>query len=73
MDAARKGPAARNTASPSRRTSGTARKIEDTVTAGLQKMFAAIAEEPIPDDFLRLLDEIEAGAGMATDDGNDRR
>ncbi|GGE12933.1 hypothetical protein GCM10011529_19140 [Polymorphobacter glacialis] len=31
----------------------------DTVTRGLQKMFAAIADEPIPDDFLRLLDEID--------------
>lgn len=34
----------------------------DPVTAGLKQMFAAIADEPIPDDFLRLLDEIEASS-----------
>lgn len=34
----------------------------DPVTAGLRQMFAAIADEPIPDDFLRLLDEIEASS-----------
>ena len=33
----------------------------DSVTAGLQRMFASIADEPIPDDFLRLLDSIDAG------------
>ena len=32
----------------------------DAVTTGLQQLFASIAEEPIPDDFLKLLDEIEA-------------
>lgn len=32
----------------------------DPVTAGLQQLFASIEDEPIPDDFLRLLDEIEA-------------
>ena len=32
----------------------------DPVTTGLQQLFAAIADEPIPDDFLKLLDEIEA-------------
>ncbi len=32
----------------------------DAVTTGLQQLFAAIADEPIPDDFLKLLDEIEA-------------
>ena len=34
----------------------------DPVTAGLRQMFAAIADEPIPDDFLRLLDDIEASS-----------
>ena len=38
----------------------------DPVSAGLQKMFAAIADEPIPDDFLRLLDEIEASSKGTT-------
>lgn len=38
---------------------GATRGAGDTVTRGLQKMFAAIADEPIPDDFLRLLDEID--------------
>ena len=41
--------------------------IGDPVTAGLQQLFASIADEPIPEDFLRLLDEIEARA--ANDDG----
>lgn len=34
----------------------------DVVTAGLQQLFASIADEPIPDDFLRLLDDIDASA-----------
>lgn len=34
----------------------------DPVTAGLRQMFDVIAQEPIPDDFLRLLDEIDARA-----------
>nr|WP_310522988.1 NepR family anti-sigma factor [Polymorphobacter sp.] len=41
--------------------------VGDPVTAGLQRLFASIADEPIPEDFLRLLDEIEARA--ANDDG----
>lgn len=46
--------------------SATPRRSSDPVTAGLQQMFAAIADEPIPEDFLRLLDEIEAsGKGVA--------
>ena len=32
----------------------------DPVTAGLKQLFAAVESEPIPDDFLRLLDEIDA-------------
>ena len=32
----------------------------DPVTAGLKQLFAALESEPIPEDFLRLLDEIEA-------------
>lgn len=54
-----------------RRTGALARQpIEDTgeppgdpVTAGLQRLFAAVAEEPIPDEFLTLLDEIDKRAG----------
>lgn len=34
----------------------------DPVTAGLQRLFAAVAEEPIPDEFLTLLDEIDKRA-----------
>ncbi len=42
--------------------------IADPVTAGLRQLFARIAEEPIPDEFLRLLDEIEArGAETGSD------
>ena len=32
----------------------------DPVTAGLKQLFAAVESEPIPDDFMRLLDEIDA-------------
>lgn len=31
----------------------------DLVTTGLQKLFGSIANEPIPEEFLRLLDEID--------------
>jgi Anti-sigma factor NepR len=34
----------------------------DPVTAGLRNMFKAYEQEPIPEDFLRLLDDIEARA-----------
>lgn len=34
--------------------------VGDSVTSGLQMMFAAIADEPIPDEFFRLLDAIDA-------------
>ncbi len=34
--------------------------VGDSVTSGLQRMFAAIADEPIPDEFFRLLDAIDA-------------
>lgn len=55
MDAASSGPQPTRGPRP-----GAAGGAGDTVTRGLQKMFAAIADEPIPDDFLRLLDEIDA-------------
>jgi hypothetical protein len=32
----------------------------DPITVGLQHLFAAVIEEPIPDDFMALLDRIEA-------------
>ena len=32
----------------------------DPITVGLQHLFAAVAEEPVPDDFMALLDRIEA-------------
>jgi hypothetical protein len=43
-----------------RRDTTSAGSKPDAVTTGLQQLFASIAEEPIPDDFLKLLDEIEA-------------
>lgn len=48
------------TSDSTRRTAAPVSGKPDAVTTGLQKLFAAIAEEPIPDDFLRLLDEIDA-------------
>ncbi len=43
------------------RKTGASRSPEvDQVTAGLKYMLSAIAEEPIPEEFLRLLDAIEA-------------
>ena len=57
MDARLGGDITRST--PARPAPG--RSMGDPVTAGLQQMFAAVAAEPIPDDFMRLLDEIEAG------------
>lgn len=32
----------------------------DPISAGLKKLFETVAEEPIPDDFLSLLDQIDA-------------
>ena len=32
----------------------------DAISIGLQQLFASIVEEPVPDDFLALLDQIEA-------------
>ena len=43
--------------------------VGDPITTGLQQMFAAIADEPIPDEFLRLLDEIDAKAAGSTTPG----
>lgn len=42
--------------------------LADPVTAGLRQLFAKIEEEPIPDEFLRLLDEIEARSAEANSD-----
>lgn len=41
----------------------------DIVTTGLRQLFASVAEEPIPDDFLRLLDEIDASAAGSPKEG----
>jgi len=38
----------------------------DPVTLGLQGLFDQIAKEPIPEDFYRLLDEIDARAASPT-------
>jgi hypothetical protein len=32
----------------------------DPITFGLQRLFATVADEPVPDEFLSLLDRIEA-------------
>lgn len=32
----------------------------DAIAVGLQQLFASIAEEPVPDEFMALLDRIEA-------------
>ena len=32
----------------------------DPIAVGLQHLFAAVAEEPVPDEFMALLDRIEA-------------
>jgi hypothetical protein len=32
----------------------------DPIAMGLQKLFGAVAEEPVPDEFMELLDRIEA-------------
>ncbi|KPF64163.1 hypothetical protein IP88_13940 [alpha proteobacterium AAP81b] len=39
----------------------------DPVTTGLQRLFASFEDEPIPEDFLRLLDEIEARGAEVVD------
>lgn len=56
MDARRTGAYARQPISETPEPPG------DPVTAGLQRLFAAVAEEPIPSEFLSLLDEIEKRA-----------
>ncbi len=50
---------------PARRPGASIGAKPDPVTAGLQQLFASIENEPIPDDFLRLLDEIEASSKRA--------
>jgi hypothetical protein len=57
MNARTAGALSRHDVQGSRRPRGAA---GDPVTSGLQQMFARIADEPIPEDFLRLLDDIEA-------------
>ena len=70
MDAARKGPNTLNSSALARQPRSNMRPPQDTVIAGLQKMFAAIADEPIPDDFLRLLDKIEANEALGQNKGD---
>jgi hypothetical protein len=70
MDAARKGPNTLNGSALARQPRSNMRPPQDTVIAGLQKMFAAIADEPIPDDFLRLLDKIEANEALGQNKGD---
>ncbi|WP_372918109.1 NepR family anti-sigma factor [Sandarakinorhabdus sp.] len=41
---------------PRRTTAG-----QDAISAGLRALWAALEDEPVPDDFLKLLDQIEAG------------
>lgn len=52
---------------PAGRPPGNMRQVaSDPVTSGLRRMFAEIEDEPIPDDFLRLLDEIDVRTSNAT-------
>lgn len=37
-----------------------ARQMADPISAGLKALWADIEKEPVPDDFLALLDEIDA-------------
>lgn len=37
----------------------------DPVTAALQQLHQAVASEAVPDEFLRMLDEIDAGIAAA--------
>jgi Anti-sigma factor NepR len=37
----------------------------DPVSAALKQMHAAVASEPVPDDFMRILDEIDAKIAAA--------
>lgn len=37
----------------------------DPVTAALQQLHQAVASEDVPDEFLRILDEIDAGIAAA--------
>lgn len=62
MQFASAGPGSRPGNSPS---PATADRHGDSVTTGLQQLFASIAEEPIPDDFLRLLDDIDASSARS--------
>jgi hypothetical protein len=55
-------PVARSRLAPEARSRLAPRR--DPVTSGLQRMFDTIAAEPIPDDFMRLLDSIEASAAL---------
>ena len=38
----------------------------DPIATGLQRLFAPLAAEPIPDEFLALLDRIDANARAAS-------
>lgn len=39
---------------------------QDAISAGLRALWAALEDEPVPDDFLKLLDRIEAGQPLPT-------
>lgn len=65
-------------AGPTRRATGptAASAGMDPIAIGLQHLFASVADEPVPDEFLKLLDRIEAGeqarkAGKHAVDGED--
>ncbi len=47
----------------------------DPVTAALKQLYSAIENEPVPEDFMRILDDIDAkikGAKTATDTATDK-
>jgi hypothetical protein len=42
----------------------------DPIAVGLQQLFATVANEPVPDEFLALLDRIEAAERKRAADAN---
>ncbi|MFN7177308.1 MAG: NepR family anti-sigma factor [Thermaurantiacus sp.] len=49
------------------------RAADDPVAAGLKRLWADVEAEPVPDDFLRLLDAIDEAAGKSAATGKEGR
>jgi len=50
---------------PKGKTMNTVNSDYDPVSAALKQMHEAVASEPVPDDFMRILDEIDAKIATA--------